>query len=222
MLGKVFQRFVEKSPATVRVAGILERVLNPELLDELFDHTAKQQYTRELVFSTVFDLMSQVVYGMQPSIHAAYQASIEEISVSITSVYNKLNGLEPQIPAALVRHTAHELAPVIEEMDGAREPLVAGYQSKIVDGNCIEATEHRLKELRQPYHCTRSAASVASLTAQVLSSNHSMGSTPSGGLSSTTCTAHTVSLGNFWAVRWRGGHKLSAQKRRLKVAVRAI
>jgi len=148
MLGKVFQQFVEKSPVTVMVAGVLERVLNPDLLDELFDGTAKQQYTRELLFSTVFDLMSQVVCGMQPSIHAAYQASMEEISVSITSVYNKLNGLEPQIPAALVRHTAQELTPVIREMGGAREPLVAGYRTKIVDGNCIEATEHRLQELR--------------------------------------------------------------------------
>ncbi|MBI3303286.1 MAG: transposase [Deltaproteobacteria bacterium] len=149
MLGKVFQRFVEKSPVTVMVAGVLERVLNPELLDELFDGTAKQQYTRELLFSSVFDLMSQVVCGMRPSIHAAYQASMEEISVSITSVYNKLNGLEPQVPAALVRYTAQELAPVITEMGGAREPLVAGYRTKIVDGNSIAATEHRLKELRQ-------------------------------------------------------------------------
>ena len=148
MLGRVFQRFIEKSPVTVMVAGVLERVLNPDLLDELFEGTAEQQYTRELLFSTVFDLMSEVVCGIRPSIHVAYQASLEEISVSITSVYNKLNGLEPQIPAALVRHTAHELAAVITEMGGAREPLVAGYRSKIVDGNCIAATQHRLKELR--------------------------------------------------------------------------
>jgi len=71
------------------------------------------------------------------------------VSVSLTSVYNKLNGLEPGIPAALVRYTAHELAPVITELGGERAAVVRGYRTKIVDGNCLAATEHRLKELRQ-------------------------------------------------------------------------
>jgi len=149
MLGKVFQRFVEKSPVTVMVGSVLERVLNPELLDELFECATERQYTRELLFSTVFDLLSQVVCGMHGSIHAAYQASLAEISVSLTSVYNKLNGLEPGIAAALVRYTAHELVPVITELGGERAPVVSGYRTKIVDGNCLAATEHRLKELRQ-------------------------------------------------------------------------
>jgi hypothetical protein len=34
MLGKVFQRFVEKSLVSVMAGGILERVLNPGRLDE--------------------------------------------------------------------------------------------------------------------------------------------------------------------------------------------
>ena len=88
MLGKVFQRFVEKSPVTVMVGSVLERILGPDLLNAVFDCEAEHQYTRELLFSSVFDLMSQVVCGQRRSIHAAYLASFEEISVSITSVYN--------------------------------------------------------------------------------------------------------------------------------------
>jgi hypothetical protein len=116
MLGKIFQRFVEKSPVTVMVGSVLERVLNPGWLNELFDSTAERQYTRELLFSTVFDLMSQGVCGQHPWLPAADQASLAEIRVSLTAVYNNLNGLEPAIPAALVRYTAQELAPVITEM----------------------------------------------------------------------------------------------------------
>ena len=82
MLDPVFNRFEEHSPVTVMVGGLLERVLNPEKLDELFEHTADRQYTRELLFSTVFDLMSQVVCGIQPSMHAAYQADVANLSVS--------------------------------------------------------------------------------------------------------------------------------------------
>lgn len=43
------------------VRGILERVLAPERLDELFEQTAKTGYTRELLFSTVVNMMSLVV-----------------------------------------------------------------------------------------------------------------------------------------------------------------
>jgi IS4 transposase len=149
MLGKVFQRFVEKSPVSVMVGGILERVLNPGRLDELFDCVAERQYTRELLFSTVFDLLSQVVCGMRPSLHAAYQASVAEISVSITSVYNKLNGVEPETAAALVHYSAHEVTQLLTELGGTRAPVVPGYRTKILDGNCLAATDHRLKELRQ-------------------------------------------------------------------------
>jgi hypothetical protein len=36
MLGKVFERFVEKAPVAVMVRGILERVLSADALDRLY------------------------------------------------------------------------------------------------------------------------------------------------------------------------------------------
>ena len=148
MLGEVFERFVEKSPVSVMVRGMLERVVSPEKLDQLFYRVAVKQYTRELLFSTIFDLMCNVVCGIRPSIHASYQASVEEVGVSLTSVYNKLNGTEIGTAAALVKECARELGPLIEEMGGGLEPLLPGYRIKILDGNCIRATQHRIKELR--------------------------------------------------------------------------
>lgn len=61
LLDEIFAQFVEHSPITVMVRGILERVLAPERLDELFEQTAKTGYTRELLFSTVVNMMSLVV-----------------------------------------------------------------------------------------------------------------------------------------------------------------
>ena len=148
MFEPIFQRFADQSPATVLVCGVLERVLSPAKLDALFEHTADQQYTRALLFSTVFDLMTQVVCGIQPSMHAAYQAQMEELSVSLTSVYNKLNGLELSTSAALVAYSAESLRPLINHLDGAQPPLLPGYRLKIVDGHCLDATEHRLDPLR--------------------------------------------------------------------------
>lgn len=34
-------------------------------------------------------------------------------------------------------------------MGGERTPWLAGDRIKIIDGNCLEASEHRIKELRQ-------------------------------------------------------------------------
>ena len=63
MVSPVFTPFINEFPISVMARGMLERVLNPEQLDEWFDITAKEQYTKELLFSTIFDLMCQVVQG---------------------------------------------------------------------------------------------------------------------------------------------------------------
>ena len=148
MLNSVFDRFAEQSPISVMARGMMERILNPAQLNEWFENTAQEQYTRELLFSSVFDIMSQVVCGVHSSVHAAHQASKEEISVSVTSVYNKLNGIEANTSAELVRYAAGEAKPLIEELGGTIEPLLPGFRVKLLDGNCIEASEHRIKELR--------------------------------------------------------------------------
>ena len=69
--------------------------------------------------------------------------------MSITSVYNKLNGLGASTSAALVRETAREKAELIGALGGARAPWLPGYRIKVLDGNCIEASEHRLEVLRE-------------------------------------------------------------------------
>ena len=149
MLGDVFERFVEKSPISVMVRGTLERVLGPDPLDVWYERTAKKQYTRTRLFSTVYDLMSQGVFRLQPSVHAAYRAQEAQVGTSVVSVYNKLQEIEPHTSAALVRYSAHQLAPLIAQLGGDREPWLSGSQVKIIDGNCLEASEHRLEVLRR-------------------------------------------------------------------------
>ena len=149
MLGEVFERFVEKSPISVMVRASLERVLGADRLDLWYERTAQKQYTRALLFSSVYDLMNQVVFCIQPSVRAAYQAQQDDVGTSLVSVYNKLNGLETQTSAELVRYSAREFAPLIKEMGGEHTPWLEDYRVKIVDGNCLEASEHHIKELRE-------------------------------------------------------------------------
>ena len=114
----------------------------------LFDRVADKQYTRELLFSSVFQLMNLVVCKIQPSIHSAYQEHKEEIETSLTAVYDKLSGIDTVTSRALVGDTAKQMGESVRAMNGTCEPWLPGYRIKVLDGNCIEATEHRLKALR--------------------------------------------------------------------------
>jgi hypothetical protein len=145
LLGPVFDRFVAKSPVSVMARATLERALCPRELDALFERCAERQYTRELLFSTTADLLSQAVCGIRKSVHAAYQAA--DVAVSVTSVYNKLSGVEPGVSAELVRYCAGRLAPVIGALGGLPAWL-PGYRARLLDGNHLAATEHRLQETR--------------------------------------------------------------------------
>jgi len=148
-LGEMVSRFAEGSALPVMVRATLENALAPEALNALFERTAKRQYTRDLLFSDIVNLTSSVVSGSRESLHAAYQDMLEDVSVSAASVYNKVNGMEPEVSAALVRHTNEQLHPVIAAMEGALPSLLTGYRLKILDGNHLAATERRLKVLRR-------------------------------------------------------------------------
>ena len=61
----IFERFVEKSPVTVILRGLMEVVLTSSKLDELFEKTAQTGYTRELLFSNLVKMMTQVVCSVR-------------------------------------------------------------------------------------------------------------------------------------------------------------
>jgi DDE family transposase len=147
-LGQVFEPFVTQRPICVMARGVLENLFNAARIDALFTRTAEEQYTRELLFSSVVDLMGQVVLGVQPSVHAAYQAQAEQLGVSDQAVYDKLRHVELGVSAELVRDAARQAAPVIGALQAALPPLVPGYRTKILDGNHLAASEHRIEALR--------------------------------------------------------------------------
>jgi len=117
-------------------------------MDQWFEQFAQEQYTRELLFSTVVSVMLEVVCGPRKSVNAAYQAMAEAIPVSIQAVYDQLRGVEPGVAAELVRYAARGGQDVITALAGASPPLLPGYSVRMLDGNHLAATEHRLKELR--------------------------------------------------------------------------
>ena len=148
ILSEVFERFVDESPVTVMARVALENALPPAALDALFEDVAEGQYTRQLLFSDVVGLMAMVVCKVRPSINSAYKKYAESLGVTRKALYDKINGMEPALGAALVRHAAAAMAPVVAAMGGRREPWLPGYRVRVLDGNHLPGTEHRLKPLR--------------------------------------------------------------------------
>lgn len=148
LLTSLLERFATHFPIPTMARALLERSFHPDRLNAWFKTVAQGQYTRKLLFSTLFELMMQVVTRQQPSVHAAYQGAREPIAVTLKAVYDKLNALEPAISAALVDDSGEQARQMIDALGGAREPLLSGYRVKILDGNALGGREHRLKETR--------------------------------------------------------------------------
>ena len=144
----VFDRFVAKSPTCVMERVILENIFAPDKLDAVFERVAERQYTRDLLFSSVVDVMSAVVCRINPSLHSAYLDRQRELAVSAKALYDKLSHMELGVSRELVRHTARQAEILIREMKGTRKRLLPGYRVRILDGNHLSGTDHRLKVLR--------------------------------------------------------------------------
>ncbi len=149
MLSPIFDAFVEASPVSVMMRVLMENIFNPSRMNQLFENKSVRQYSQELLFSTQVDLMSLVVCGMYPSVHAAYQKKAVEISVSATALYNKLQRIELPVSRALVHETASDLQELLHLLNVERpSPLGKQYRLRIVDGSCLAGTERRLAALR--------------------------------------------------------------------------
>ncbi len=146
---------------------MMEVVLVDDQLDDLFNATAETGYTRELLFSTLVKMMTEVVCSASQSIGSVYKEMASTIGVSKTAVYDKLNRLEPVVSQALVRDTAAKLKVIIETVGISTPSLLPGYKVKILDGNALGATEHRLAVLRSNGSGPLPGKSIAVLSADL-------------------------------------------------------
>lgn len=148
VFGELFERFVQSAPACVMHRALMENTFAPGKVDALFRQVAQAQYERELLFSTLVDLVSQVVCRSSKSVHAAYVRQRNRISVSIRALYDKLSHVEIGTSRALVQHTARQVGELIDRCRGRRQPLLKGYRTRVLDGNHLGKTDHRLGVLR--------------------------------------------------------------------------
>jgi hypothetical protein len=148
MLPKTFDAFIQKRPICVMARAVVQNLFQPERLDALFERTAINQYQHKLMFSSVVELMHSVVLRIEPSVLAAHRHRRETLKVSDQAVYDKLDRMELGLSAALVSDSAQQATLVIDALKSRHKPWLPGFNMRILDGNHLSATEHRLEVLR--------------------------------------------------------------------------
>lgn len=93
MWGEVLARFEKRAPASVMARLALEQAMPAEWIDQLFETHRQRQYPRELLFSTVVELMALVSLGLRPSLHAAAR-QMDNLPVTVTALYDKVSRTE--------------------------------------------------------------------------------------------------------------------------------
>jgi len=146
MWQEVIDRFEEQAPGAVMAHLTLEQALPASWIDEVFQSHRRRQYPRELLFSSVVELMLLVTLGLRPSLHAAVRKLAKRLPVSLAALYGKVQRTEPAVLRALVQGSAERLLPLVDCLP-KRESL-AGWQLRVFDGNHLPASQKRLAPLR--------------------------------------------------------------------------
>lgn len=145
---ELFSLFAKERPIAVMTQMTLSHLLDVGSLDRLFADNAESQYERTLPFSGLSQLTASVVLGKYRSVNAAWKRMQERLGVSVAATYGKLQRIEPGLSQALVRYSYEQTLAVREAFGVEPWHDIAGYEIRILDGNHLSGTEHRLKETR--------------------------------------------------------------------------
>lgn len=107
------------------------------------------QYTRALPLAHGVELRSEVVFRLAPSVGAWDKAHHDERPVTRQAVDDQWKPLELPTAAGLVAYAGRELGACLQQMPSPPPPVLPGYRVRVLDGNHLAGTEHRVKELRR-------------------------------------------------------------------------
>lgn len=140
-------------PLGVMVRGTMEWLLDRQMMQQLFEQHAPDQYTRELTVDALVKLFIQVSTGARRSVHAAYKVDQAEdkptIETTYQALYGKLGRLQPAVSEAVVRYSAERSGQLLALNPPVRNEPLPGYRMRVLDGNVLTGTDHRLPPLRR-------------------------------------------------------------------------
>lgn len=153
-LPAILDPFAEGAAPAVMARIALDWMIEDPAIDAILDEVSQGQYSREFLLSHFVEVMADVACGFRKSPRAAFLKRQFDRVASISAFYRKLNRMELSVTATIVRQTADRARALIVAAGGLQDEPIAGYAARILDGNILTGTDHRLAVLR----ATRSAA----------------------------------------------------------------
>ncbi len=148
MLPAILDPFAEGAAPAVMTRLALDWMIGQNSLGLILEQVASAQYDREFLLAHFVEVMADVACGFHASPRAAFlKRQLNQIA-SISAFYRKLARMEPVVPAAIVRQTAVRARDLIVAAAGLVPEPIQGYNARIIDGNVLTGTEHRITPLR--------------------------------------------------------------------------
>src|SRR5271170_5247061 len=148
VLPAILDPFAKGAAPAVMIRLALDWILQRTSIDPLLEEVARGQYDREFLLGHFVEVMADVACGFRPSPRAAFLRRQFDQIASLSAFYSKLSRMEPAVPAAIVGQTADRARELIETAEGFLPEPVPGYSARILDGNVLAGTDHRIDELR--------------------------------------------------------------------------
>jgi hypothetical protein len=148
ILPPILNPFVEEAPAAVMTRIALDWILDGTPLDRILQDVADGQFEREFLLRHFVDVMLDVACGFRPTPRAAFvRRNLEQVA-SISAFYRKLGRMEVAVTEEIVRRTAARARQLVRAGGGLWPEPIPGYPARILDGNVLSGTEHRIEPLR--------------------------------------------------------------------------
>jgi IS4 transposase len=144
----LFHVFALERPVAMMAQVALRSLLDDVALGQVFQTHARKQQEAKVPFAALTQMMSSVVLNQEPSVNASINKMLEKLGASHQAVYGKLQRVETSTSRGLVQYSFARVAAVQRQWGRLPPEDIAGYETRIIDGNHLAATEHRLKETR--------------------------------------------------------------------------
>jgi hypothetical protein len=148
VLPAILNPFAEGAAPAVMTRLALDWMIERTSIDTILEKVSEEQYDREFLLSHFVQVMCDVACGFRKSPRAAFLNRQLDRLASISAFYRKLARMEPAVTAAIVRETASRARDLIAAGGGLLPEPIEGYTARILDGNVLTGTDHRITELR--------------------------------------------------------------------------
>jgi hypothetical protein len=126
----------------------LDWMIERTSIDTILEKVSEEQYDREFLLSHFVQVMCDVACGFRKSPREAFLKRRLDRIASCSAFYRKLARMETAVTAAIVRETASRARDLIVAGGGLLPEPIEGYTARILDGNVLTGTDHRITELR--------------------------------------------------------------------------